>query len=96
MIELLNMSTKYTVKVPDGAARWGSILRESISKYFNELSAEFKEATKETNSNIQNIDSKLDRLSAQILADVTEMKTVANNAIRPAAQEIYLRQEVQS
>ena len=75
------MSTKYTVKVPDDAARWGSILSESISKNFNELSAEIKETTKETNSNIQNIDSKFDRLSAQILADVTEMKTVANNAM---------------
>ena len=75
------MSTKYTIKVPDGAARWGKAMSENITKCIHELAAEIKETMKVTNSNIQNIDSKFDRLSAQILADVTEAKSVANNAM---------------
>ena len=55
------------------------------SECFNELSAEIKETTKETNSDTQNIDSKFDRLRAQILADVIKIKSVANNAIDIAA-----------
>ena len=75
------MSTKYTIKVPDGAARWGTAMSENITKCIHELAAEIKETMKVTNSNIQNMDSKFDRLSAQILADVTEAKSVANNAM---------------
>ena len=75
------MSTKYTIKVPDAAARFSTTMSENITKCIHELAAEIKETMKVTNSNIQNMDSKFDRLSAQILADVTEGKSVANNAI---------------
>ena len=74
------MSTKYTIKVP-GAARWGTTMSENITKCIHELAAEIKETMEVTNSNIQNMDSKFDRLSAQIVADVTEAKSVANNAL---------------
>ena len=51
--------SKYTVKIPDGAARWGIALSESISKLFNTLSADIKE----TNSKIQFIYNNFDKLS---------------------------------
>ena len=48
--------SNYTVKIPDGAARCGIALGESISKWFNTLSADIKEAS----SKIQTIDNKFD------------------------------------
>ena len=42
------MSTKYTIKVPDGAARWGTAMSENITKCIHELAAEIKETMKVT------------------------------------------------
>ena len=37
------MSTKYTIKVPDGVDRWGTAMSENITKCIHELAAEIKE-----------------------------------------------------
>ena len=64
------------VQAPSGAARWGILLAESISKQFEALRNDLRE----TNSSIQNIDAKFDALSERILDDVKEANTVAKEA----------------
>ena len=83
--------SKYTVKIPDGAARWGIALAESISKWFNILSAEMKDTNnslsadiKETNSKLQTIDNKFDKLSNQIMAEVKQVSDIAKEAMNIA------------
>ena len=83
--------SKYTVKIPDGAARWGIALAESISKWFNILSAEMKDTNnslsadiKETNSKLQTIDNKFDKLSNQIIAEVKQVSDIAKEAMNIA------------
>ena len=64
------------VQAPSGAARWGILLAESISKQFELLRNDLRE----TKSSIQNIDAKFDALSERILDDVKEAKTLAKEA----------------
>ena len=78
------MSDRYTVKAPKGAAIWATALSESITKCFNSLSEEIKEEMKETNSRIQHIDSKFDRLSETILAEVKQANDTAKEAMNIA------------
>ena len=49
------------VQAPSGAARWGILLAESISKQFDALRNDLRE----TNSSIQNIDAKFDALQGR-------------------------------
>ena len=78
------MSDRYTVKVPKGAAIWVTALSESFTKCFISLSEEIKEEMKETNSRIQHIDSRFDRLSEAILAEVKQANDNAKEAMNIA------------
>ena len=69
----MSVLSSMAVQAPSGAARWGILLAESISKQFEALRNDLRE----TNSSIQNIDAKFDALSERILDDVKEANTVA-------------------
>ena len=72
----MSVLSSMAVQAPSGAARWGILLAESISKQFEALRNDLRE----TNSSIQNIDAKFDALSERILDDVKEANTVAKEA----------------
>ena len=71
---------RLVVKPPQGAARWCAELAVSITKCFATLSKELRTESRDTNSSIQNIDSKFDALSEKILRDVKETTTLAQEA----------------
>ena len=75
-IGFLSLLSSMAVQAPSGAARWGILLAESISKQFELLRNDLRE----TKSSIQNIDAKFDALSERILDDVKEAKTLAKEA----------------
>ena len=68
------------VEPPQGAARWCAELAVSITKCFATLSEELRTESRDTNSSIQNIDSKFDALSEKILRDVKETTILAQEA----------------
>ena len=68
------------VEPPQGAVRWCAELAVFITKCFATLSKELRTESRDTNSSIQNIDSKFDALSEKILRDVKETTTLAQEA----------------
>ena len=85
------MSKVYTVVPPEGAPRWCPVLTQSITACMKELTNELRDALRETNSGVQNIDAKFDRLSQRILAEVESATTIAKEALtiaNEAKQEV--------
>ena len=74
------MSKVYTVVPPEGALRWCLMLTQSITACMKELTNELRDALRETNFGVQNIDAKFDRLSQRILAEVESATTIAKEA----------------
>ena len=74
------MSKVYTVVPPEGAPRWCPVLIQSITACMKELTNELRNALRETNSGVQNIDAKFDSWSQRILAEVLSATTIAKEA----------------
>ena len=67
------------------------VLTQSITACIKELTNELRDALRETNSGVQNIDAKFDRLSQRILAEVESATTIAKEALtiaNEAKQEV--------
>ena len=85
------MSKVYTAVPPEGAPRWCPVLTQSITACMKELTNELRDTLRETNSGVQNIDAKFDRLSQRILAEVESATTIAKESLtiaNEAKQEV--------
>ena len=56
-------------------------MTQSITAGFKDLTNELRDALRETNSGVQNVNAKFDRLSQQLLAKVKSATTIANKAL---------------
>ena len=56
-------------------------MTQSITACFKDLTYELRDALRETNSGVQNVNAKFDRLSQQLLAKVKSATTIANKAL---------------